>query len=60
MAGDLISVPAGTTHWFDMSERPSFVALRFFTREDGWVAEFTGDRIAERYPAMQPLGEARG
>lgn len=60
MAGDLISVPAGTTHWFDMSERPSFVALRFFTSEDGWVAEFTGDRIAERYPAMQPLGEARG
>ncbi len=51
-AGDLISVPAGTPHWFDMSEAPSFVAIRFFTTPDGWVAEFTGDPVAEKYPAM--------
>ena len=57
-AGDLISVPAGTTHWFDMSESPNFVALRFFTTADGWVAEFTGDDVAQRYPAMQPLDAA--
>ncbi len=54
-AGDLISVPAGTTHWFDMSESPSFVAIRFFTTPDGWVAEFTGDPVAEKYPPMSPL-----
>lgn len=53
-AGDLISVPAGTTHWFDMSDTPSFVAIRFFTTADGWVAEFTGDPVAEKYPAMPP------
>lgn len=56
-AGDLISVPAGMPHWFDMSESPNFVAIRFFTTADGWVAKFTGDDIAERYPEMSPLGE---
>ena len=28
--GDLLSVPAGTRHWFDMGARPDFVAIRFF------------------------------
>lgn len=49
-AGDLISVPAGTRHWFDMGERPSFTAIRLFTRPDGWVATFTGDDLAQRFP----------
>ncbi len=53
-AGDLISVPAGTPHWFDMSAAPDFVAIRFFTAPDGWVAEFTGDPVAENYPSMNP------
>ncbi len=52
-AGDLIGVPAGTRHWFDMSAAPSFVAIRLFTNPDGWVAQFTGDAIAERFPRMQ-------
>lgn len=49
-AGDLISVPQGMRHWFDMGERPRFTAVRFFTRPDGWVGAFTGDAIAERFP----------
>lgn len=53
--GDLIGVPDGTRHWFDMSEKPSFVALRLFTNKDGWVANFTGSDIAERFPRMQPM-----
>ncbi len=51
-AGDLISVPAGTRHWFDMSPTPSFVAVRIFTNPAGWVAEFTGDDIASRFPRL--------
>lgn len=50
--GDLISVPAGTRHWFDMSERPFFVAVRLFTNPAGWVANFTGETIAERFPRL--------
>ncbi|SIS78656.1 1,2-dihydroxy-3-keto-5-methylthiopentene dioxygenase [Insolitispirillum peregrinum] len=48
-AGDLISVPAGAMHWFDMGATPTFTALRLFTNPDGWVANFTGDAIALRF-----------
>jgi 1,2-dihydroxy-3-keto-5-methylthiopentene dioxygenase len=48
---DLISVPAGMRHWFDMGPAPHFAAVRLFTRPDGWVARFTGDTIATRFPS---------
>ena len=54
-SGDWISVPAGTRHWFDMGPEPSFCALRFFDNPEGWVARFTGDPIAERYPRLDAL-----
>jgi len=57
--GDLIGVPDGTRHWFDMSESPSFVAIRLFTNKEGWVADFTGDDIAARFPRMQPATSRR-
>lgn len=49
---DLISVPAGTRHWFDMGEHPHFVAIRLFNNPEGWVAQFTGDDIAGRFPRL--------
>ena len=52
--GDLIGVPDGTRHWFDMSESPYFVAIRLFTNKEGWVAQFTGEDIAARFPRMTP------
>ncbi|MDA3912714.1 acireductone dioxygenase [Oleiagrimonas sp.] len=54
-AGDLIGVPDGTRHWFDMSESPRFIAIRLFTNTQGWVAQFTGEDIAQRFPRMQAL-----
>jgi 1,2-dihydroxy-3-keto-5-methylthiopentene dioxygenase len=53
-AGDLISVPDSTRHWFDMGPEPSFVAIRFFTEPDGWVGHFTGTDIAQRFPRYEP------
>lgn len=50
--GDLISVPAGTRHWFDMGPSPQFVAIRLFTNPEGWVAQFTGSDIAEKFPRL--------
>lgn len=50
--GDLISVPANTTHWFDMGENPHFKCIRFFTTPDGWVGNFTGSDIATRFPTF--------
>ena len=51
-ADDWISVPAGTPHWFDMGSAPHFCAIRFFDNPDGWVAQFTGDPIATRFPLL--------
>ncbi|MEB3158257.1 MAG: acireductone dioxygenase [Synechococcus sp.] len=51
-AGDWIAVPAGTKHWFDMGSAPDFCAIRFFNNPDGWVAQFTGESIADRFPRL--------
>ena len=51
--GDLIGVPDGTRHWFDMGEFPHFVAIRLFNNPEGWVANFTGDDIASRFPRLE-------
>ena len=48
--GDLMSVPTGTKHWFDMGPEPSLTCIRLFTSTEGWVADFTGDKIAEKFP----------
>jgi 1,2-dihydroxy-3-keto-5-methylthiopentene dioxygenase len=53
--GDLISVPAGTRHWFDMGPAPCFTAIRLFMTPQGWVANFTGDPIARRFPSFEKL-----
>ena len=50
---DLISVPADTRHWFDMGPNPSFTAIRLFNNPQGWVANFTGDPIASRFPMLE-------
>jgi 1,2-dihydroxy-3-keto-5-methylthiopentene dioxygenase len=57
--GDLIGVPDGTRHWFDMSESPYFVAIRLFTNKEGWIANFTGTDIAGRFPRMAPHASAK-
>lgn len=49
---DFLRVPAGTKHWFDMGSAPCFTAIRFFDNPEGWVAQFTGDPIAERFPLL--------
>lgn len=47
--GDLISVPENCPHWFDMGANPSFTAIRFFTKADGWIAYFTDNPIAQKF-----------
>ena len=56
-AGDLISVPADTTHWFDMGSDPDFKCIRLFTVAEGWLADFTGSEIAERFPSYDAFVE---
>ncbi|MCC2657975.1 MAG: cupin [Panacagrimonas sp.] len=51
--GDLLNLPANTTHWFDLGPEPQLKAIRLFTTPEGWVATFTGDKIADRFPKLE-------
>ena len=50
--GDLINVPAGTKHWFDLCSDRTIRAIRLFREKAGWTPIYTGDAIASGY---QPL-----
>jgi 1,2-dihydroxy-3-keto-5-methylthiopentene dioxygenase len=54
-AGDVISVPANTTHWFDMGTHPEYVSVRFFHDDDGWVGNFTGSTISSKFATYDEL-----
>lgn len=45
---DLLTVPTGMRHWFDAGDAPEFTVIRLFTDPSGWVAEYTGDDVADR------------
>jgi 1,2-dihydroxy-3-keto-5-methylthiopentene dioxygenase len=48
-AGDLLSVPAGTWHWFDLCPDLEIKAIRLFQRTDGWTPYYTGSEVDSRY-----------
>jgi 1,2-dihydroxy-3-keto-5-methylthiopentene dioxygenase len=49
-AGDLISVPANTKHWFDAGEHNPFVkTIRIFIDQSGWVPHYTGSKIEAQF-----------
>lgn len=47
--GDLLSIPASYAHWFDMGKTPYFIVIRFFERQDGWIAYPTDSDIADNF-----------
>jgi 1,2-dihydroxy-3-keto-5-methylthiopentene dioxygenase len=48
--GDLISVPAGSKHWFDAGEKDPFVkAIRIFIDMSGWVPHYTKSKIEQQF-----------
>ncbi len=51
-AGDLIRVPPGTQHWFDLCLDREIRAIRLFKDPAGWVPRYTGSGVDRRY---QPL-----
>lgn len=52
-AGDFICVPKNIRHWFDMGPEPFITAIRWFTRPDGWVAQFTGSHYSDMFPKYE-------
>lgn len=55
---DLISVPHGTKHWFDMGPHPAFTCIRLFDNQEGWVAQFTGEELSAATPRFESLAQA--
>jgi 1,2-dihydroxy-3-keto-5-methylthiopentene dioxygenase len=48
--GDLISVPAGTKHWFDAGVSNPFVkAIRIFIDMSGWVPHYTESGVDQQF-----------
>ena len=41
VAGDLIRVPAGTLHWFDLCDTRTIRAIRLFRDPAGWTPRYT-------------------
>ncbi len=51
-AGDLIRVPSGTLHWFNLCEDRRIRAIRLFKDAAGWSPNYSASGVDEKY---QPL-----
>lgn len=49
---DLLIIPAGMPHWFDIGENPHFVTLRGFDTRQGTVPAVTASAIAAVFPGL--------
>ena len=48
-AGDLIRVPRGTHHWFDLDENRMVRAIRLFQDVSGWTPHYTESGLEKSY-----------
>jgi 1,2-dihydroxy-3-keto-5-methylthiopentene dioxygenase len=51
-AGDLIRVPRGTRHWFDLCADRRIRAIRLFQDPSGWTPHYTDSGVDGQF---QPL-----
>src|SRR5713101_6793483 len=47
--GDLIRVPRGTKHWFDLCGERRIRAIRLFQDPSGWTPRYTGSGVDRNY-----------
>ncbi|QGJ68973.1 Acireductone dioxygenase [Planctomycetales bacterium 10988] len=52
VAGDLINVPAGTKHWFNLCEDRAIRAIRLFLDPSGWTPEYMEDGVHAEYAPL--------
>ena len=48
-AGDLIRVPRGTRHWFDLCGEKRIRAIRLFQDASGWTPHYTNSAVDRNY-----------
>jgi 1,2-dihydroxy-3-keto-5-methylthiopentene dioxygenase len=51
-SGDLINVPCGTKHWFDLCADKQIRCIRLFQDQSGWTPHYIDGGVHENY---QPL-----
>ena len=51
-AGDLLLVPKGTLHWFDLCGDRTITAIRLFQDTTGWTPHYTESELEQQF---QPL-----
>lgn len=51
-SGDMISVPAGTQHWFHLCDDRHIRCIRLFEDTSGWTPEYTGSDLHEEHPPV--------
>ncbi len=50
--GDLINVPAGTKHWFDLCTEKRIRAIRLFLDPSGWTPVYTDSTLETKYEPL--------
>jgi 1,2-dihydroxy-3-keto-5-methylthiopentene dioxygenase len=50
--GDLINVPAGTKHWFDLCSDRHIRAIRLFLDPSGWTPAYTDSGVDKNYEPL--------
>jgi 1,2-dihydroxy-3-keto-5-methylthiopentene dioxygenase len=48
-SGDLINVPAGTRHWFNLCEDKTIRCIRLFLDPAGWAPNYVDDPVHENF-----------
>ena len=48
-SGDLISVPTGTQHWFDLCDDRTIRCIRLFEDMSGWTPHYVDNPVHENY-----------
>ncbi len=51
-AGDLITVPRGTKHWFDLCRERTIRAIRLFQDMSGWTPEYVEGGAHDRFAPL--------
>jgi 1,2-dihydroxy-3-keto-5-methylthiopentene dioxygenase len=55
-AGDLIRVPRGTLHWFNLCADRRLRAIRLFQDKSGWTPHYTDSRVDRDYAQSVLVG----
>ncbi|MEX0817940.1 MAG: hypothetical protein WD070_00055, partial [Pirellulaceae bacterium] len=51
-SGDLINVPRGTRHWFNLCSDKTIRCIRLFEDASGWAPHYVDDPVHQKYASV--------